>query len=299
LRLEIGQEPLHCWAVTSRYQKHWQAMKIGDWVLLKTNGTDTITWSGQFLARVQSASLGKFLWPYEGEKPWEFIYFLSNVKAIRKSRIALVTELGYKEKEVIQHFLPVLPDRVESVVKRYGSLDAFVAHLPDAKNEIKNVAPARVSLAASPKAEILIPLPAHLKELCLEIEVLRRSSNHKERGHESLVEGFYRAMGWRPHEDIQFQTGRIDVLVSREGRPYFVNEVKRDWGLGRFHDSARKQAYDYAMQVGARFVVVTNGDYYARYDRKKGDTYDENFEFDFKLTELRQCDLEKLDRFRR
>ena len=78
----------------------------------------------------------------------------------------------------------------------------------------------------------------------------------------------------------------IDIAIQAKDKILIVNEVKRSWNLLNNMESAREQAYNYALKVGARYVVVTNGDYYAIFDRDKGRSYDAHLEGDFKLTQL-------------
>ena len=70
-------------------------------------------------------------------------------------------------------------------------------------------------------------------------------------------------------------------------------EVKRDWNLNRRDLKAVKQAFGYAGEHGIRIVIVTNGDYYAIYDRsKEGFSYEDYFVKQFQLTRLNKDSLE-------
>jgi predicted type IV restriction endonuclease len=50
-----------------------------------------------------------------------------------------------------------------------------------------------------------------------------------------------------------------------------------------------RQAYNYAGENGIRFVVVTNGDYYALFDRLNGLSYDANFVGEFSISKLSEA----------
>jgi hypothetical protein len=106
-------------------------------------------------------------------------------------------------------------------------------------------------------------------------------------------------MGYVPLQDIKHRQGYIDISIHSDGAVRIVNEVKRDWGLSRHDAKAVDQAYRYANRSGARLVVVTNGDYYAFFDRDRGRSIDENFVAEFRLSNLASKDLETLNLLRR
>jgi predicted type IV restriction endonuclease len=70
-----------------------------------------------------------------------------------------------------------------------------------------------------------------------------------------------------------------------------IVEVKKDWNLSIYNSSGYvQQAYGYALDQGARWVVLTNGDYYAVYDRFKGLSTSTNLIGEFRLTALTEED---------
>ena len=72
-------------------------------------------------------------------------------------------------------------------------------------------------------------------------------------------------------------------------------KLKRDWGLNKDCMNVISQAYHYAHEVGAPKVVITNGDYYAIFDRLKGLSYKDHFVGDFCLSDLQPKDKSLLD----
>jgi hypothetical protein len=77
--------------------------------------------------------------------------------------------------------------------------------------------------------------------------------------------------------DLQNRKGRIDLSLYEHGKPLLISEVKRDWQLTSYADQgALQQVYNYAHEVGARCVSITNGDYYLLRDRLHGLTYEES-----------------------
>lgn len=139
--------------------------------------------------------------------------------------------------------------------------------------------------------------PPFLEPIIRKVETLRAQQHHTERDHESLVEDFFVSLGYRPHEDIRFRQGRIDILLRTNGKAVVVVEVKRDWGLNPHNaEGAIRQAYGYALEQGIRRVMVTNGDTYILFDRLQGLSFADNRIGEFQLTSLRHQDLVLISR---
>jgi len=143
--------------------------------------------------------------------------------------------------------------------------------------------PSKIEIPEKPKVEV----PSQLKEIINDIEKLKVDSTHQERAHESLIERFFEYLGYERFNDIKFRIGRVDVSISVQGEPIIVVEVKKYWNLNvkKDHDVVL-QAYDYALNNGAKFVIISNGDYYAIYDRDNGRTYKDNLKGEFILSNL-------------
>ena len=130
--------------------------------------------------------------------------------------------------------------------------------------------------------------PSDLEPVISQVEALRRDDEHLEREHEDAVAHFFEILGYRRGQEIKFQRGRVDILIVEESdtRPKIVVEVKRDWNISKSNMDYVRQAHHYAGEVGARWVILTNGDLYIFYDRKKGLSYDEQPDCEFQLTAL-------------
>ncbi|MFZ2654851.1 MAG: type I restriction enzyme HsdR N-terminal domain-containing protein [Victivallales bacterium] len=143
-----------------------------------------------------------------------------------------------------------------------------------------------------PKHEIQYEAPTEYKDLVKNINKLKAAKEHYERAHESLVEEFMVLLGYEKFTDIKYRKGRIDVSISVEGKDLILFEVKHDWNLNyQANPKVISQAYNYALEQGFRFVGITNGDYYAIFDRLKGLSYESNFIGEFLLTKLQSDDI--------
>jgi len=137
-------------------------------------------------------------------------------------------------------------------------------------------------------------IPVWLSELVGGIRKLKATPHVSERAHESLVEDFFAALGYDKRSDIEWRSGYIDLSLRSNKGVLAVVEVKSDWGLAdgtkRFKN-ALDQGYRYSHESEARYVIVTNGDFYAVYDRKRGLSYTANRLGQFRLTKLKEEEL--------
>lgn len=174
----------------------------------------------------------------------------------------------------------------------YGTVGALRDELPVYIRRILGEVPTQ-------DAPSTIEPPSELVPIIDSIEQLKADSEHKERGHESLVEDFFVALGHKKHEDVKFRRGRMDLSLWEGEEPVVIIEVKKDWGISPYsHFSAFKQAYGYALDQGGRYVLVTNGDDYILTDRLKGLTLEQNVIGHFQLSALQEGDLELINRLR-
>jgi|GEM_PF-1247480 len=145
-----------------------------------------------------------------------------------------------------------------------------------------------------PSPPVLPPIP-EAESLLARIRALNGLA---ERNHERVVEDLLTRLGFDVSR-IVFQRGRIDVcIVGPDNKAAAVFEVKTSIQNSAQHAEARRQGFDYANQSKARFVILTDGDRYEVYDRRKGLDYDEMFAGKFQLTAFRETDSAALDLIR-
>jgi len=176
----------------------------------------------------------------------------------------------------------------------YGTLGKLLDEVPPYIRRLLGEMPPKKS------AKIIHVVPDYLKSVVQTVERLKADSSHQERAHESLVEDFFCALGYEKHRDIKYRQGRVDISIWDGNNPLVVVEVKKDWNLSLYNSpKAVKQAYNYALDQGARYVVVTNGDYYVVFDRLKGLSSSSNVIGEFCLTALEEEHLPIIDRLKR
>ncbi len=177
----------------------------------------------------------------------------------------------------------------------YGTVGRLDSEVPV---YIRRLLGEKLPTEQSSKKEIIVP--DYLKETIKSVNKLKAIKGHQERGNESLVEDFFCALGYEKHTDIEFQRGRIDISLREGDKILAVVEVKKDWNLNSINSyEPFIQAYKYALDQGTRWVIITNGDYYAIYDRLKGLSKDTNLLGEFTLTNLTDEDEEIIQRLTR
>ena len=287
---------LRCWAMGEASRHVFKEMRPGDLVLFATRGTGAFNYTGEVAHTLESATLGMRLWTFTPGQPWDLIYFLKNVAQIHIDKRKLLTALGFGKNDPLAGVRHVKPDRLAKVLGRDGSLSDFLEDLGGRGVAI----PMSESRGVGETKELpTFEKPSWLLPLIANVSALRKDPDHKERAHESLVEDLYKLLGYTPYEHIKHRQGWIDISIDGPRGRLVVTEVKRDWSLS--HDDHRvvSQAFGYALQAGARYVVVTNGDYYALYDRERGLSLDTHFLGDLRITRLTSEGLGLIERLRK
>lgn len=119
-----------------------------------------------------------------------------------------------------------------------------------------------------------------------------------ERNHEDVVKDLLIRLGF-DSTSIIFQMGRIDLRVlNQQAKTVAVFEVKRTIAAESGRKHALRQGMDYASQTGALIIVVTDGDRYEIYDRRRGHDYDAMLSGRFQLTAFHATDGKALDLLR-
>jgi hypothetical protein len=221
-------------------------------------------------------------------------HFLIDIEKINIDKRWFVTTLGYNPNFRVPGSIRVSLERVSRAIYPHNSVRTFL-HSHDGASEVTStVDPSDASTSERVRIENHDPEFPWLGDLRRRIEILKQDQNHQERAHESLVEIFFEAMAYEKFVDIKHRQGRIDISIEIGRQIRVVNEVKRDWGLTSDNSKVVEQAYIYAMRSGSRTVVITNGDYYAVYDRDNGRSIRENFMGEFRLTDLTHDDVDLL-----
>jgi HNH endonuclease len=122
IRRRAGMEGIRCWAMTESRRSAFNAMQPGDIVLLSESGTRHFTHYAQVTSKLENRAFGDALWPVKGESPWEFIYFLRNIRRIRIPKAEFVTKLGYKSNFEVPGTTRVRDEQVQAFESKNGPI---------------------------------------------------------------------------------------------------------------------------------------------------------------------------------
>ncbi len=300
-RLEVREgvpEDVYCWSMSSAdgraMPSGYEKMQEGDIVLLKRTGTpvtNTFDYLGQVIYKKPCREFGEEVWPHGGD--CRFVYFFTSINRVHIDKGKLFAAIGYVPTGPLPAQLRVAQDKLEGIYNRYGSLDAFLGVL-------QSDAPIHaivVDEGGDEEPDLETPgdpvgeCPDWLATVIEEVSKLLGRRERKAKDHNILVGKFYEACGFKNVDAIRYQAGNIDVSIERDGVPFIVNIVKRDKNLSYRQSRIRRQAYNYALENGAPIVVVTNGDYYAFLDRRKGLKWTQHLERELTLSRLTPEDV--------
>jgi hypothetical protein len=321
IRQKLGEQMPRCWAFSRETIGNYNQMQENDVVLFKENHTDSFSIRGSVADKVQSAALGKILWPIVGDKPWEFIFFIKDTKQVSIPFSRLCAELEYDENFWMAGAKRVSTERLNKAIRKHGTFTNFLSFLEGVSVPQQ---PAKTTIIRRTKTPPTIPTPQKIVQSNSTLQTtspapanwlhsflpgipkirerilkLQDDQGHQERDHESLVEEFLVFLGYKISEDFNYRRGRIDICIQRNGNPHVIIEVKRDWPLCRDSKEVVRQAFHYALEHGARYVIITNGDYYALFDQQRGLSYDDKFVLEFTISKLEPSEFNLMAQIRK
>lgn len=194
-------------------------------------------------------------------------------------------------------------DEVRMALERTGtrSLEDLLDIGPGLEPAVPSNFVTEIAFALQQEQQPKFLRPDWLLPVLRRVEFLRADHSHLEKEHEDIVTHLFEALGYARTQEIKHQRGRVDIVIVEpdQPRPIIVIEVKRDWALSRKRKDYVRQAHNYALEAGARWAILTNGDRYVVYDRKRGLSEDEQFECEFELTCLTTEGLQHLTGLRK
>lgn len=281
-----------CWGMKeSMRNNYFEAMQPGDIVLIKENKKTDFGYQAEVIYKAESKTFGREIWRSD---EWELIYFFKSVQRISIPFEKFKQAVGYQSNFQLQGQKRIADDKVLEIIKKYGSLDSFLKSLL-----MGNIIPIVPSARKQPPKVDPEPVIIRLEWLKSNIERREQLNNRaefSERDVEDIVKDFFLTLGYS-NKQIQFHNGRVDIQISDNEGNILIVEAKKN--LQRERNNALDQAYRYAQTKGARFVIITDGDYYEFYDREGGLSTQKNFVSSIQLTRLtRQDDVNFLEKMR-
>jgi len=120
-----SRKVLYIWGNQQGKKDSWNKMKIGDFVAFYA--TREFVYVGKCILKKKSTEIAHQLWGNVPGKEftWEYVFFLDELRPI-SIPLEIIRELsGYKEKMVVQGFMPINEKGMNEIINTYGSLNSF------------------------------------------------------------------------------------------------------------------------------------------------------------------------------
>lgn len=293
-------QPVFLWGATEGSRTHLQKVRPDDFVVDFKNQEVAHVFRFAFMVDTGSDSRLQRYVGWDQRRNYRYVYFLkSPMVPVNRNKQFFLNAFGKSHKPHFFDGQRYLDDEtVAAAIRTVGAADLHdFLGLAGHSGARTLIIPQSAPLAKRTQPA-LASLPDWLAPIVEQVRDLRGAAATTERDHENLVAKLFEALGYRPGHEIRFQRAHSDICIVRDGKPLVVIEVKRDWSLSRSSRDVTKQAYAYALESGSPFVIITNSDYYALYDRRKGLTLDERFVAEFYLTALTEEGLKVLEGLR-
>ena len=119
------QSKLFAWGNKETKKASWDKMEPGDLVLFYRRGT--FVCAGRLFYKQHSKALGLSLWPPKpGDKPWSCVFFLKDITPINLPLSEIISLGEYQGHFIVQGFMPLRQQAVKNILKKYGSVNAFL-----------------------------------------------------------------------------------------------------------------------------------------------------------------------------
>jgi hypothetical protein len=119
------EETIYAWGNREGTSDSWRQMKTGDVVIFYAKGK--LVSSGEVIFKQHSKELALSMWPPDEKgNPWEYTFFLNNLKYFEIPMPVFNRIVGYKENFIVQGFIALTQERVDRVLQQYASVDELL-----------------------------------------------------------------------------------------------------------------------------------------------------------------------------
>ena len=115
----------YIWGNQKAKKFSWEKMNSGDYVAFYAKGE--FVYVGRCILKKHSSELARNLWGNVPKKDitWEYTYFLDNIRPINISLELIKKMADYKDKMIVQGFMPINEEGMTNIINKYGSLTSF------------------------------------------------------------------------------------------------------------------------------------------------------------------------------
>ena len=124
------QEIIYTWGNREGTRGQWEQMEYGDTVIFYAKGK--LVMAGEVYYKQHSPQLALAMWPPdERGNPWEYTFFLKNLRYVSIPMTAFNKIVDYKSNFIVQGFAHLLDPRVDAIIKQFGSVESLLSDFQD------------------------------------------------------------------------------------------------------------------------------------------------------------------------
>ncbi len=134
IKILSSQDIVYAWGNREGTKSAWNTMQLGDTVIFYAKGVLVMT--GEVYFKKHSPELALLMWPPDDNgNPWEYTFFLKNLKYISIPIKVFNATVGYLPNYIVQGFAHLKEDRIEKITEQYGSVESMLELFVDKDSE--------------------------------------------------------------------------------------------------------------------------------------------------------------------
>jgi hypothetical protein len=121
----LQEDVIYAWGNRLGTRAHWNQMEYGDTVIFYAKGELVV--AGEIYYKLHRPELALAMWPPdENGNPWEFTFFIKNLRYLKMPIKAFNAAAGYKSNFIIQGFMQLKGEHLSAVETQYGSIEEML-----------------------------------------------------------------------------------------------------------------------------------------------------------------------------
>jgi|GEM_PF-2966551 len=131
----LSNEPIiYAWGNREGTSNAWRKMEPGDMVVFYAHRK--LVMIGEVYFKKQDPDLALAMWPKDEKgNPWQYTFFIKNLKYISMPIEIFNTAVGYKVNNIIQGFTHLNNERVNKIIDQFGSVNSMFNLFIDQNSE--------------------------------------------------------------------------------------------------------------------------------------------------------------------
>lgn len=126
----LQEDVIYAWGNREGTRAHWENMEYGDTVIFYANRK--LVMAGEVYYKQRDPKLALAMWPPDEKgNPWEYTFFLKNLKYFSIPMPVFNRVAGFKSNYIIQGFRQLLQEQVFRIASQFGSVEALLADFSD------------------------------------------------------------------------------------------------------------------------------------------------------------------------